>query len=147
WASRRAQAADAPEPTGLVDLAKPSFRFGLAGIRVQSEADRLRVKVEADRDTYQVRQHARVRIQATLPDGAPAAGAGVAFAAVDEALLELRGNASWDLLDAMRVERDYGVETATAQGEVVGRRHYGRKGVPAGGGGGLTSPGAFVASA
>ena len=138
-AARSAQAADAPEPTGLVDLAKPSFRFGLAGIRVQSEADRLRVKVEADRDTYQVRQHARVRIQATLPDGAPAAGAGVAFAAVDEALLELRGNASWDLLDAMRVERDYGVETATAQGEVVGRRHYGRKAVPAGGGGGFNA--------
>ena len=140
WMQARAARSDAaPEPAGLVDLAKPAFRFGLAGIRVQSEADRLQVKVEADRDAYQVRQHAKVRIQATLPDGTPAAGAGVAFAAVDEALLELRDNASWDLLGAMRVERDYGVETATGQGEVVGRRHYGRKAVAAGGGGGFNA--------
>lgn len=140
WLDARAvRADDAPEPTGLVDLAKPAFRFGLAGIRVQSEADRLQVKVEADRGTYQVRQRAQVRIRATLPDGKPAAGAGVAFAAVDEALLELRDNASWDLLGAMRVARDYGVETATGQGEVVGRRHYGRKAVAAGGGGGFNA--------
>lgn len=137
--ARSGQVGDAPEPTGLIDLAKPAFRFGLASIRVQSEADRLQVKVEADRDTYQVRQHAKVRIQANRPDGKPAAGAGVAFVAVDEALLELRANASWDLLQAMRVERDYGVETATGQGQVVGRRHYGRKAVAAGGGGGFNA--------
>ncbi len=140
WMQARAtQSDDAPAPAGLVDLAKPAFRFGLAAIRVQSESDRLQVKVEADHDTYQVRQHAQVRIQATLPDGKPAAGAGVAFVAVDEALLELHDNASWDLLRAMRVERDYGVETATGQGEVVGRRHYGRKAVAAGGGGGFNA--------
>ncbi|MGB3275845.1 MAG: MG2 domain-containing protein [Castellaniella sp.] len=140
WMDARAARSDtAPEATGLVDLAKPAFRFGLASIRVQSEADRLQVKVEADRSSYQVRQQARVRIQAMLPDGKPAAGAGVAFAAVDEALLELRDNDSWDLLRAMRVERDYGVETATGQGEVVGRRHYGRKAVAAGGGGGFNA--------
>ncbi|MGB7483356.1 MAG: MG2 domain-containing protein [Castellaniella sp.] len=140
WVKARAvQSGEAPTPSGRVDLAKPAFRFGLARIRVQSEADRLQVRVEADRDAYQVRQHARVRIQAALPDGQPAAGAGVAFIAVDEALLELRDNDSWDLLRAMRMERDYGVETATGQGEVVGRRHYGRKAVAAGGGGGFNA--------
>src|SRR5690606_13009236 len=45
-------------------------------------------------------------------------------------------NNSWDLLSAMRQLRSYGVETATAQMQVVGRRHYGRKALPAGGGGG-----------
>jgi hypothetical protein len=45
-------------------------------------------------------------------------------------------NDSWDLLDAMLQRRAYGVETATAQMEIVGRRHFGRKAVPAGGGGG-----------
>src|SRR5690606_30859603 len=53
-----------------------------------------------------------------------------------EALLELAPNDSWDLLAAMRQERSYGVHTATAQMQVVGRRHYGRKALPAGGGGG-----------
>ena len=38
----------------------------------------------------------------TQADGKPApAGTEVAFAAVDQALLELRPNESWDLLDAM----------------------------------------------
>ena len=32
--------------------------------------------------------------------------------------------------------RPWGVETATAQGEIIGRRHYGRKALPPGGGGG-----------
>ncbi|WP_322999756.1 alpha-2-macroglobulin family protein [Castellaniella sp.] len=138
WVRARAdQIDDAPAPTGLIDLAKPSFRFGLAQIRVSGEADRLKVQVKADHDTYQVRDTAQVEIQAFLPDGKPAAGAGVAFAAVDAALLELMDNRSWDLLDAMRVERDEGVRTATSQGQVVGRRHYGRKAVPAGGGGGF----------
>ncbi|MGB6241109.1 MAG: MG2 domain-containing protein [Castellaniella sp.] len=138
WArARSAQADDAPAPTGLVDLAKPSFRVGLAQIRVSSDADRLQVQIKADHDTYQVRDTAQVEIQAFLPDGKPAAGAGVAFAAVDAALLELMDNRSWDLLDAMRVMRDEGVRTATSQGQVVGRRHYGRKAVPAGGGGGF----------
>ena len=33
-------------------------------------------------------------------------------------------------------QRAWSVETSTAQGEIIGRRHYGRKAVPAGGGGG-----------
>src|SRR5690606_6097934 len=72
----------------------------------------------------------------TKPDGSPAAHGQVAFADVDEALLELASNDSWSLLDAMRQRRSYGVQTATGQSQVVGRRHYGRKAVPAGGGGG-----------
>jgi hypothetical protein len=60
----------------------------------------------------------------------------VALAAVDQALLELMPNDTWNLLDAMLQRRAWGVETATAQMEIIGRRHYGRKAVPAGGGGG-----------
>jgi hypothetical protein len=55
----------------------------------------------------------------------------VALAAVDQALLELMPNRSWNLLDAMLQRRAWGVQTATAQMEIVGRRHYGRKAVPA----------------
>src|SRR6185369_6720561 len=40
------------------------------------------------------------------------------------------------LLEAMVQERAWGVETSTAQSEIIGRRHYGRKAVAAGGGGG-----------
>lgn len=132
------QADEVPAPTALVDLAKPSFRFGMAEIRVADEQDRLKVQVSADRPTYQVRDTAQVEVAVQLPDGSPAAHGTVAFAAVDEALLTLWQNQSWQVLDAMRVLRAYGVSTATAQSEVVGRRHYGRKAVPAGGGGGFS---------
>lgn len=132
------QVDEVPAPTALVDLAKPSFRFGLVEIRVSDEQDRLNVQVSADRQTYQIRETAHVEVTVQLPDGEPAARGTVAFAAVDEALLTLWHNQSWDVLDAMRVLRSYGVATATGQSEVVGRRHYGRKAVPAGGGGGFS---------
>ena len=71
-----------------------------------------------------------------LHEGKPLAGAEGAFAAVDEGLLALRPNDSWDLLNAMVRQRGWGVETSTGQSEIIGRRHYGRKAVAAGGGGG-----------
>jgi hypothetical protein len=92
--------------------------------------------VKADRESYPVRGQARVTVTVKQPDGRPAANAEVALAAVDQALLELMPNASWNLLDAMLQRRSWGVETSTAQMEIIGRRHYGRKAVPAGGGGG-----------
>lgn len=123
-------------PTALVDLSRPAFRLGMAELKVDAAANRLDVQVRADQESYPVRGKAQVTITAKLPNGQPAAGAEVALAAVDQALLELMPNTSWDLLDAMLPRRAWGVQTATAQMEVIGRRHYGRKAVPAGGGGG-----------
>ncbi|MEB0140237.1 MULTISPECIES: alpha-2-macroglobulin family protein [unclassified Undibacterium] len=126
-------------PTATVDLAKPAFKFGIAEIRVGTAAHALAVQVKADRATYPIRAKAQVTVSVKLPDGKAAAGAEVAIAAVDEALLELQPNESWDVLAAMMQRRSYGVETATAQMQVIGKRHYGRKAVAAGGGGG-TAP-------
>lgn len=123
-------------PTALVDLSKPAYRLGVAELRVGAKAHQLDVKVSTDKDSYQVRGTAHVTISAKLPDGRPAAGAEVALAAVDQALLELMPNTTWNLLDAMLKRRAWGVQTSTAQMEIIGRRHYGRKAVPPGGGGG-----------
>ncbi|MDP9897768.1 alpha-2-macroglobulin family protein [Variovorax ginsengisoli] len=123
-------------PTALVDLSKPAYRLGLAEIRVGTQAHQLDIKVASDKPNYPVRGKAQITISGKLPDGNPAAGAEVAVAAVDQALLELMPNDSWDLLGAMLQRRSWGVSTSTAQMEIVGRRHYGRKAVPAGGGGG-----------
>ncbi len=122
-------------PTALIDLAKPAFKFGVAALKVGIGAHRLQVDVQADKTVYQVRDKAQVRVKVAF-DGKPAAGASVAFAAVDEGLLALRANDSWDLLHALLQDRAWGVQTATAQNEIIGRRHYGRKAVAAGGGGG-----------
>jgi hypothetical protein len=136
WTSFWHEGREYVAPTALVDLSKPAFRLGLAEIRVGTKAHQLDVTVKADQETYPVRGQARVTITAKLPNGQPAANAEVALAAVDQALLELMPNRSWNLLEAMLQPRAWGVETSTAQMEIIGRRHYGRKAVPAGGGGG-----------
>ena len=125
------------QPTAMVDLAKPSYRIGLAEIAVGTEAFQLKVDVSSDRADYKPREQATVKIRVSTPDGKPLpAGSEVAFAAVDQALLELRPNETWNLLEAMLPTRGYAVETATAQGMVIGKRHFGKKALPPGGGGG-----------
>jgi hypothetical protein len=139
WTSFWYEGREYVAPTALVDLSKPAFRLGLAEIRVGTKAHQLDVSVKADKESYAVRSQAKVTITAKLPNGQPAAHAEVALAAVDQALLELMPNTSWNLLDAMLQRRAWGVETATAQMEIIGRRHYGRKAVAAGGGGGRSN--------
>lgn len=120
-----------------VDLSRPAVKYGIAQIRVGERAHRLSVTVTPERERYGVRQTARARVQVRLPDGRPApAGSEVAFAAVDEALLELQPNASWNLLREMFPDYGYSGDIATSQQQVVGKRHYGRKALPPGGGGG-----------
>ncbi len=123
-------------PTALVDLSKPAMRLGLAEVRVGTKGHEMRVQVSTDKPKYAVRDTATVTISAKLPNGQAAAGAEVVLAVVDEALLELSPNSTWDLLEALLRPREWGVSTASGYSEIIGRRHYGRKAVPAGGGGG-----------
>ena len=130
-----------PQPTAMVDLARPGYKFGLTEIQVGKAGVELKVTVDADKPAYGPRQTAKVKIKVAMPDGkVPPAGSEVAVAAVDRALLELAPNHTWELLDGMLQEHAYLVETSTAQMQVVGKRHFGKKALPAGGGGGkLTS--------
>lgn len=132
----RGRAGDV-QPTATVDLGRPAFKFGLAEMAVGWQAHELRVAVSADRPTYRVREKASVAVEVRDASGkAPTPGSEVAIAAVDEGLLELQPNPSWDLLTTMMARRGYGVRTATAQMQVIGKRHYGLKALPQGGGGG-----------
>lgn len=137
WDAYWNEGKDYTPPTSLVDLSRPAFKYGVAQIAVGDKAHRLQVSVKPEKGRYGVRETARVRVQVKMPDGKPAPkGSELAFAAVDEALLALQPNDSWKLMEAMARPHSYGVETATAQLEVVGKRHYGRKALPPGGGGG-----------
>lgn len=122
-------------PTAMVDLARPAFKLGVVALPVGLAEHELQVRVLPDKAQYPVRGKALVRVQVSQ-GGKPLPGAEVAFAAVDEGLLALRDNESWLLLAGMLKQRAWGVQTATAQSEVIGRRHYGRKAVAAGGSGG-----------
>lgn len=125
------------QPTAMLDLGKPAWKLGIAEIRVGWQAHTLGVTVTTDRPVYTVRETAQARISVRTAAGTPPPpGSDVAIAAVDEGLLELQPNTSWNLLAAMMGRRGYGMRTATAQMEVVGKRHYGLKALPLGGGGG-----------
>jgi hypothetical protein len=125
------------QPTATVDLGRPAYKLGIAEINVGWKAHELKVKVSTDKPQYKVREKAKVQITVTTPEGTPPPkGSEVALAAVDEGLLELMPNNSWKLLDSMMGRRTYSVETSTAQMHVIGKRHFGMKALPQGGGGG-----------
>ncbi|MBX3668080.1 MAG: alpha-2-macroglobulin [Rhodocyclaceae bacterium] len=122
-------------PTAIVDLTRPAFKLGAVPIRVGWKAYELKVNVVPERETYRVREQAAFKVSVTDAAGKPAAGAEIALAAVDEGLLALARPDSWKLLDAMMKRRGIEVETSTAQSQVIGKRHFGKKAVAAGGGG------------
>lgn len=125
------------QPTALVDLGKPAYKLGIGQIQVGRKAHELTVQVKTDREVYPVRGVAQVSISVETADGRPLPrGSEVAVAAVDEGLLELMPNESWRVVEAMIGRRACGVETSTAQMHVVGKRHFGLKALPHGGGGG-----------
>lgn len=131
----------APAATALVDLARPAFKLGLTSFEVGARKHTMRVTLATDKPVYQTREKARVKIkvegaadargQRTLP-----AQHSVTLFAIDEALLELMPNPTWNALTTMLAKRSFGFQTASAQMQVVGKRHYGRKALPPGGGGG-----------
>lgn len=125
------------QPTAIVDLGKPAYKLGISEINVGWKAHELKVKISPEKTVYKIREKAKVNIKVRRSNGnLPPKGSEVAIAAVDEGLLELMPNISWKLLDAMMGRRGYEVQTSTAQMQVVGKRHYGFKALPQGGGGG-----------
>ncbi|UXH79752.1 alpha-2-macroglobulin family protein [Roseateles amylovorans] len=137
WREWRAS-GDYQPPTAMVDLSKPSFKLGMAMIEVGRAKHQLQVDVVPQETQYGVRQTAQVKLRVTQ-DGKPVPDALIAFAAVDEGLLALAPNTSWKLLDSLLQTRPWAVSTSTAHSEIIGRRHYGRKAVAAGGGGGFAT--------
>ncbi|MCG6551346.1 MAG: MG2 domain-containing protein [Candidatus Magnetominusculus sp. LBB02] len=131
---------DEAKPTALFDPGKPAFKLGVTGIDVGWGPHELKVAVSTDKQVYKTRQEVRAKIKVLDPDGKPAPkGSSVIVAAVDEGLLELKPNLSWKLLDAMMGKRPYELKTSTSQAVVIGKRHFGKKSLPQGGGGGKSA--------
>jgi len=124
-------------PTATFDPGKPSYKMGITELRVGWQKHELKVNITTDKKIYRTRQNVDARIKVTTALGkAPPKGSEVTIAAVDEGLLELKDNQSWKLLEMMMARRPYEINTSTAQMMVVGKRHFGRKAFPHGGGGG-----------
>ena len=87
WRAFRYDSKEYTVPTALVDLSKPTFRIGVAEIRVGLEARQLQVQVQTDQSRYAVRGQAQVTVTVRHADGSPAPQARIALAAVDQACL------------------------------------------------------------
>jgi len=126
-----------PAATAQIDLAKPAYKLGVVGLRVGERGHALNVDVATPKSVYKVREQVPVTVKVSRQDGGNLPeGTEILVAAVDESLLELAPNSSWKLLDVMMSTRPWEVDTSTAQMQVVGKRHFGRKSLPPGGGGG-----------
>lgn len=125
------------EPLLKIDLGKPAQKLGITELKVGWKQHTLRVKVASGQPIYKIREKAQAVITVQAPEGMTLpADAMATVAVVDEALLELMNNKSWDLLTAMMSERAYGLEHASGTMQVIGKRHFGLKALPQGGGGG-----------
>jgi uncharacterized protein YfaS (alpha-2-macroglobulin family) len=127
----------APQPTALLDLARPSMKMGLVDLNVGWRDHELLVTVKTDKQKYKTGEKIEATIQVKTASGAPLpAGSEVALAAVDEALMRLKENTSWKILAEMMGHRSLAVATSSGQNQVIGRRHFGSKAKSPGGGGG-----------
>jgi alpha-2-macroglobulin len=134
------------QATAVIDPGKPAYQIGLSSINVNRAPNTLKVAIRtldkngAATTKFKPRQtvKAEVTISKWAPRGqTPAANAEFALAVIDKGLLQLSKNNTWNLLDAMLGSRELEVETATAQMQVIGKRHYGVKAKPTGGDGAL----------
>jgi alpha-2-macroglobulin len=132
WKSRKQSLLPA---TAMVDLAKPSFRIGLTEIKVPATQS-LKVTVTPSTVKVEPRQEVIATVQVQGIKTGDKNPSRIAVAVVDEALLELKANDSWDLVAGLWRNRSYGVQTSTAQMLVIGKRHFGLKAQAPGGGGG-----------
>ena len=130
---------DAPKETARVDLAKPSFKLGLTNIVVGKNAFKVPIEVSTNKKEYRTRESVQVKIQIPNFQKSLHFPSSYAIAVVDEGLLELASPDSWNLLESMLGTRSLSVDTYTVVSNVIGRRHFGRKSLPSGGGGGALS--------
>ncbi len=125
-----------PTATGLVDLAKPSYKIGLKEIRVDRNDNNLKIVLTPEKEKFQVRDTVKVKVKVATMDGSPLGSTQVALSVFDEGLLLLNGQNSFDAASSLITSYTHGVLTATAQTHVIGKRHFGLKARAHGGGGG-----------
>lgn len=107
--------------TATLQLHGAPERFrGFFYVEVTSAGSALEVTVEPERETYRIRERARVRLRVADPAGVARGDADVALVAVDEGLLELWPNTSWNLLDAMMAHRRVDVWSFSSLDEMTG---------------------------
>ncbi len=120
---------------GGVDLGKPSFKTGFAQIKVINPDTVLDIDAKTDKTDYEPGEEVEVKLKVQSPSGNKKAE--LAIAVVDGKILQLAGNykGMFRLHDKFYQVPNADVDTYQMLSHLVGRRHFGRKGVSEGGDG------------
>lgn len=118
-----------------VDLGRPSMKFAMTNLTVEKEHHLLKVNVTTPKKDYKARELVKVKVKVTDFKNRPTPQAEVLLVGVDEGLLALKGNNTWDLTNHLLKSWGLRVSTATNMVQLEGKRHFGLKAVPAGGDG------------
>jgi alpha-2-macroglobulin len=128
---------DSIKPNATIDLGRPSYKLGITNLNIGWNEHKIDVKVNSDKEVYKIREKAKIKVKLGLANGSPLQEpAEITLVAIDEAINLLSPNTTWNILETFMQTRKLEVTTSTAQMQVIGRRHFGQKGVPQGGGGG-----------
>ncbi|MBI3563370.1 MAG: Ig-like domain-containing protein [Gammaproteobacteria bacterium] len=120
---------------GGVDLGRPSFKMGMTKITVVDPDTVLKIAAKPAKDQYEPRDKVQVALQVSSPGGNDVTELSVAV--VDEKILQLAGDYAdrYQLHDKFYNLRGGDVSTSQMLSYLIGRRHFGKKGAPAGGDG------------
>ncbi len=124
---------------GGVDLGRPDYRMGYARMEVWDPDRELEVQVLSERGSYRPRERVKVRLQAALRSGSRKEPVEMAVAVLDESVLDLlaRGREDFDPYRGFYALESLDLENYSLLARLVSRQLYARKGVSAGGDGGL----------
>ncbi|MBY0385593.1 hypothetical protein K2X05_10600, partial [bacterium] len=88
------------------DLGKPSYRVGYSNLKIDWERYSLDVKVKTDKTEYKPKDMATVEVQIT-PEQGLLLGGEVTLVVIEEKILELRENKTYDLLSGLMGLREH----------------------------------------
>jgi uncharacterized protein YfaS (alpha-2-macroglobulin family) len=112
---------------GEQDLGRPTYRLGFANIKVDWAQFRSNVTVTLNKDTFHPKE--TVEVQATVsPETGTLSEGTVTFIALEEKILELKNNDTYQLLDALMQMRGHAVNTITSLDRIETQSYGAREG-------------------
>lgn len=97
---------------GEKDLGRPTYRLGYANLKVDWSHFASDVTVKTDKEKYEPGDQVAVEVHVTPQEGALLGGQ-VTFVAIEEKILELKKNNTYNILDALMQLRAHNVQTVT----------------------------------
>ncbi len=95
-----------------LDLGQPTYKLGFANMRVDRSRFKATVDVKTNKEKYEPGEVVQVQAAVRAEEG-QLKGTTVTFVAIEEKILDLKKNDTYQILDALMGQRGHEVETAT----------------------------------